>query len=375
MKQNKRLAIFALAAIGTLSFSVGATTLVKAQEQSVLNGFTFTMDEGASVRLGDVNGIRFLATIAGDDYTELEGLEVNGASVSYGMLIAPKDYVTEAALTVENVFGDNAVYGYTVVNEDGSKGAYVGGAKEIVNLPYQTLQPSDGGNYVVKGSLVDIKTANLTREFVGLAYVAYTPAEGATTYRMADYFDGKVENNARSVVYAAQVLTETAGTSETTKTQLKNLYLDKVTTETSTYTVETYVGDTLVATDNSASDTLGKEVTADTAVPTGFVLDEEASKLTGKVYANGKLTLKRVLKEVDGYQVANGSFENDMTGWTQVGDMLGDVSADKNYWVGDGERAEGYAFGMAARLISMGNNSKCRNAQSHFGSISVLKFC
>ena len=351
MKQNKRLAIFALAAIGTLSFSVGATTLVKAQEQSVLNGVTFVMDEGASIRLGDVNGIRFLATISSDDYTDLEGLEVNGASVSYGMLIAPKDYVTTTALTVDSVFGAGATYGYTVVNEDGTKGAYVGGAKEIVNLPYQTLPETDGGDYVVKGSLVGIKEENLMREFVGLAYIAYTPAEGATTYRMADYFGGKMENNARSVVYAAQVLTDTAGTTNETKTQLKDLYLDKVAEKTSSYTVETYVGDTLVATDNSASDTLGKEVTADTTVPTGFVLDEEASQLTGKVYANGKLTLKRVLKEVEGYQVVNGGFENDLTGWTQVGDMLGGVSTNKNYWVGDGENADGYAFGMGGEKM------------------------
>ena len=64
MKQNKNLAILALSAVGSLSLTVGAATVVTAQEQTTVNGVTFVMDEGASVRLGDVNGIRFLATLS-----------------------------------------------------------------------------------------------------------------------------------------------------------------------------------------------------------------------------------------------------------------------------------------------------------------------
>ena len=45
------------------------------------------------------------------------------------------------------------------------------------------------------------------------------------------------------------------------------------------------------------------------------------------------------------FRMENGGFENGMDGWIKVGN-IGDVSTDKNYWINDPERAEGFAFGM-----------------------------
>ena len=45
------------------------------------------------------------------------------------------------------------------------------------------------------------------------------------------------------------------------------------------------------------------------------------------------------------YRLENGGFENGLEGWTVVGN-IGNVSSDKNYWVNDPERAEGFEFGM-----------------------------
>ena len=44
-------------------------------------------------------------------------------------------------------------------------------------------------------------------------------------------------------------------------------------------------------------------------------------------------------------RMANGDFENGLEGWTVVGN-IGNVSSDTHYWIGDPERAEGFAFGM-----------------------------
>ena len=44
-------------------------------------------------------------------------------------------------------------------------------------------------------------------------------------------------------------------------------------------------------------------------------------------------------------RLVNGGFENGLDGWTLVGN-IGGISSDKNYWLNDPERAEGYEFGM-----------------------------
>lgn len=45
------------------------------------------------------------------------------------------------------------------------------------------------------------------------------------------------------------------------------------------------------------------------------------------------------------FRLENGGFENGLDGWILVGN-IGGISSDKNYWLGDPERAEGFEFGM-----------------------------
>lgn len=45
------------------------------------------------------------------------------------------------------------------------------------------------------------------------------------------------------------------------------------------------------------------------------------------------------------FRLENGGFDNGLDGWTLVGN-IGGISSDKNYWLGDPERAEGFEFGM-----------------------------
>ena len=56
-------------------------------------------------------------------------------------------------------------------------------------------------------------------------------------------------------------------------------------------------------------------------------------------------TIKPEPEDVSIYQLYNGGFEEGLSGWTLVGN-IGGISSDRNYWVGDPESAEGFAFGM-----------------------------
>ncbi len=329
---------------------VNGLAIVKADNEEtspLTNVSSFVMNEGASVRVDSVSGIRFKALLSESEYTALENLEANGNKVSYGMLIVPKSYAVANPLTKENVFGNEAVYGYDVVNEDGTIGAYVGGATKIVNLPYETLNKNtETGFYEVKGSLVKILEDNLNLEFVGLGYIAYTPAGGETEYLMASYAGNDIDNNARSVVHVAQLAVENSN-DDTFKSKLNDLYLSKVENVATTYTVETYVNDTLVNTVSDNATTIGANVSITAEEVEGYILDTEKSQLEGTAYANGKLTLKVVYTENSDYVLTNGGFETgDLTGWTIVNENIGAVSSDTHYWLNDPESAEGFAFGL-----------------------------
>ncbi len=56
-------------------------------------------------------------------------------------------------------------------------------------------------------------------------------------------------------------------------------------------------------------------------------------------------TYKLALKDTSVYSLENGDFEDGLDGWTVVGN-IGGVDNATHYWLGDPERAEGFAFGM-----------------------------
>ena len=57
--------------------------------------------------------------------------------------------------------------------------------------------------------------------------------------------------------------------------------------------------------------------------------------------------LSPVLADLDPtpFTLQNGGFENGLEGWTLVGN-IGNVTSDRNYWVNDAEKPEGFEFGM-----------------------------
>jgi len=71
---------------------------------------SITMEEGASARVAgdDVNGLRFIASISNQEYgwfSENVGADKTYASVKFGMLIAPAEYLDHADFNKANVFG------------------------------------------------------------------------------------------------------------------------------------------------------------------------------------------------------------------------------------------------------------------------------
>lgn len=148
----------------------------------------FSAVTGASVRISDRSGIRFTVNVPTSVYDSVVsgGAYVNDSQI--GMIIVPYAYVTDYnAYKASNPTSDYGYYEY-FKNVKG----------KMVNLTYTPEQvaanPVTGG-YQIKGSLVDIKEANLERDFVGIGYVR---TSGIYTYTAITE-----EDNARNITEIA----------------------------------------------------------------------------------------------------------------------------------------------------------------------------
>ena len=159
---------------GTNYYAANETvTITEAKEFTTVAYGALTMEEGASIRLGAVNGMRFYTPINAAKIAELKGM---GATVDLGTLIGPKDLV-ESGLTFDLPKANFADVKFeaTTYFED---------------------------KYVV-GSIVGIKPTNTTREFVGRGYIKVTlGGVSATIY--AGYAGSDIANNARSIAAIAK---------------------------------------------------------------------------------------------------------------------------------------------------------------------------
>lgn len=144
----------------------------KSNIPSLLNG----MVSGASIRLNEANGIRFYTDV---DKEKISELRSQGYTVELGTLIAPKDLIADKDLTFDI---DSSNY---------------------VDVKFKSEKYFEQGEFSgVVGSIVSIKDTNLSREFVGRGYAKITK-DGVTTIEYANYSNGSIDNNARSLVYVA----------------------------------------------------------------------------------------------------------------------------------------------------------------------------
>ena len=153
---------------------------------------TANMVAGAAIRLTNGNGLRFYTLV---DSAKISKLQALGATVELGTLIAPKNLLGNDDLTFDL---DESKY---------------------INVKYEAIQ--NGAYYwhkdvdgQIAGSIVNIKESNtsfstangnIARDFVGRGYVKVT-LNGTTVITYADYAEGNIENNTRSLAYVAQAL-------------------------------------------------------------------------------------------------------------------------------------------------------------------------
>ncbi|MGN0174042.1 MAG: hypothetical protein ACI39F_06340 [Acutalibacteraceae bacterium] len=149
------------------------------------------MLEGASMRLGTINGIRFYTKV---DTAKIKEVKDKGAIITMGTLIAPENLLNGSDLNLSVPEANRVDISYTVGIEE--------------NTWY-----NQNGDDCIVGSLVNIKQTTETvkgnelRKFVGRGYVTVT-ISGITKTIYADYFGGSVSNNTRTISYLANMIRE-----------------------------------------------------------------------------------------------------------------------------------------------------------------------
>ena len=118
----------------------------------------------AQLRIGNVNGIRFITNVDADLVAQAEA---EGYTVTMGTLIAPASWNTQ--LTLDTV--------------DATTG------KSVLVIPTEGYFNNQEG--VIAGSIVNIKETNITKDFVARGYVTLTKDEVSTTYYASQPNEGR----------------------------------------------------------------------------------------------------------------------------------------------------------------------------------------
>lgn len=323
MKKNNIVKLFAVMACATSLLGAGVMKAQAAEVPTLFNGVdvsSFRMDYGASVRFKATDnqiGIRFTASMEESVYDGLEALQTETVQVNYGMIIVPADM----AEIVENpylAFGDN--YTLTDCNEDSDE--CVCGKTHIASVSYERLYPKNG-EATIRGSLVNIKTQNVTRAFVGIGYIEYNN-DGACTYQVAKWAlneaeeagSENVDNNMRSMTHVSQLAIEAK--QDDGDNTLYNNYVKTIAESGKQYkyTVKHYLpigenGAYVNVENETKYAALNSSVTATNIAKSGlankseykdyatYSFDTEKGDITSLVYPNGRTVLNCYYKEVD----------------------------------------------------------------------------
>lgn len=170
-----------LSALETGNIAVSITGKVAVDELEV----KATMKQGADLRLGAINGLRFSTEV---DSAKIRELISDGATVEIGTLIAPADLLEGSVLT-HSVGADKYIdVTYTAMNSDNT------------DFNYYETDTFVGSIINIKESNTsyDAKNGNITRNFIGRGYVKVTK-DGRTFISYANYMDDNKANNTRSL--------------------------------------------------------------------------------------------------------------------------------------------------------------------------------
>lgn len=140
----------------------------KTDSSSTVTEPTITMDKGAAMRIDSkTDGIRFSATVEKD---VLDAYTAAGATVTeVGMLVA-KSGITENDMVVTNA------------KESPVANAQIDSNVIAAKYGDVTMKTNESANaYEIVGSLVEIKTANATQQYVARAYITFTVGKDTKT--------------------------------------------------------------------------------------------------------------------------------------------------------------------------------------------------
>ncbi|MBO5335057.1 MAG: hypothetical protein J6A87_03670 [Clostridia bacterium] len=203
------LAVFLTVASACVVCGFGKENPLRVSAATLANTTSFTMEEGAAARIKTLtdkngnpvesNGLRFSAEISQTEYDAL-----TAAGARFGVVIVAKDLAKDVAITEETVFGANPSFYFSNETSEGNGKISM---LHVANPACSNIDKDE--NIEICGSLVNIKTNNFTRSFIGRAYVAMpqTDESGEVTgytYQFAPYFGGDIANNTRCIYYVAQ---------------------------------------------------------------------------------------------------------------------------------------------------------------------------
>ena len=185
MKTMKKILCSTLALVGVCAFSGGLAFAASADTTIQIEGNAFEMQYGASVRTAEPAGIRFTALVGKDVYNEVS----SDPNKDFGMFIVPDSYMED----YETYIASNPNY-------EGKYYEYFSEQKKMIDFTYtpDQLTEKDGG-YLMRGALSNVLFENLTREFVGVAYIKTTTGNDI----FYEYAEFDRVDNARSISYVA----------------------------------------------------------------------------------------------------------------------------------------------------------------------------
>lgn len=205
------------------SATVPADFTVRAGDVAVPTGCTVApaaiyglgMVNGASVRLANPTGLRFTAVLGADYVNALIG---NSTSYSYGIIIAPTDYVAEA--------GEFTIDALSKLDVEGSK-------YKIAVANKMLTDPTVDGCYMFTGTLAPVQDYNYDRAFSAIAYVkvgdTYYYSEYNETYnsrsvaQVAELAYGDTSSEYDAINYKYEIVDQTGVYSPYTEDQRKKL--------------------------------------------------------------------------------------------------------------------------------------------------------
>lgn len=257
----------------------------------------FNMSDKQQVRYaeneGDPKGMRFVAVLGDDDYSRLQNAGYD--KIEYGYFIMPAYYETKiGTINEENTFGASAKY--TWDGKAGGQGQYKVLHKSGIVPVLDENGDLSQGDYLVKGSVVDMRPQNLATKYTARMYIKATKGSAVEyKFAVAPTFNSSMID----VAIRAMDNGETDASLQGYVDSYKKWYAEKNggAKPTYSYTVNYVKGNEIVKTITVENVEINTDVNY-TQLADGYVLDSSKnSDLKGKVYADNSLTLTAYVKE------------------------------------------------------------------------------